>query len=168
MSNRTPNRPSGSGPRGEESRGQREVQPRPVAYFEGQGEAATIRAALLDEEAKRVALQLADMAKTQLRRYYNQVLSLQRRLDLTSEKLGGPDRREEAFRRIYPDFLMLKAKAHYAHGRSATIFPRTLLEFFVNHTHSVKNARDFDAFCRHFQAVVAFHQYFGKKEEDRT
>ncbi len=168
MSNRSPNRPTGPARTPQQDRGRTEVEPREWAYFEGEGEAASIRPQLLDEEAKELAQQLKDMAKTQLRRYYNEVLNLQRRLDVTSEKLGGPQHREDAFRKLRIDFLMLKAKAHYAHARSKKIFPRPLLEFFVNHTHSVKTARDFDAFCRHFQAVVAFHQYFGTKEEERT
>lgn len=146
-----------------QNQGRTEVQPQPVQYF---GQDRQIRPQLLDDEARDFARKLAGKVnKTQLRRYYNEVVNFQRRLDLMAEQLQGPDRRQQAFARLRADFLMLKAKAHYANGRSKRTFPDELLQFFVNHTHAVKNVNDFDAFCRHFQAVVAFHEYFGKEEE---
>ena len=60
---------------------------------------------------------------------------------------------------------MLKAKAVYANGRDrGHTFPNEMLQFVVSHVHGVKTARDFDAFCRHFQAVVAFHKFYAPKE----
>ncbi len=140
-----------------------DLTPQSVAYFGADGQ---IRLELLDGEARAFAQKLAGkINKTQLRRYYNEVVHLQRRLDLMAEQIQGPDPRQEAFDRLRAEFVMLKAKAHYANGRSRRVFPDELLQFFVNHTHAVKNVRDFDAFCRHFQAVVAFHEYYGKEEE---
>ncbi|MDW8130338.1 MAG: type III-A CRISPR-associated protein Csm2 [Bryobacterales bacterium] len=139
------------------------MQPQKVVYFGSDGQ---IRPELLDGEAREVARALAGKVnKTQLRRYYHDVMNLQRRLSLMAEQLRGSDRRQQAFARLRADFMMLKAKAHYANGRSRTTFPDELLQFFVNHTHAVKTVDDFDAFCRHFQAVVAFHEYFGKEEK---
>lgn len=140
-----------------------DVQPQPVIYFDNTGQ---IRPELLDVEAREFAKQLAGkINKTQLRRYYNDVVHLQRRLDLMAQQGQGPQAREEAFARLRADFKMLKVKAHYANGRSKSTFPDELLRFFVNHTHQVNSARDFDAFFRHFQAVVAFHEYYGKEEQ---
>lgn len=162
------NRPPGPGrgsPGGSAAAQTQEFRPRGVTYFDGQGKDAPIRTALLDQEAQELAREIRNMAKTQLRRYYNDVLSLQHRLELMTERLGGPAYREEAFRQLRAEFLMLKAKAHYAYSRSSKTFPEKLLQFFVDHTNAVKTARDFDAFCRHFQAVVGFHHYYGKEEE---
>lgn len=148
---------------GSQSQRRVDMTPQAVAYF---GKDGQIRPELLDGEARDFARKLAGkINKTQLRRYYNEVVHLQRRLDLMTEQIQGPDRREQAFAGLRAEFLMLKVKAHYANGRSRKVFPDELLQFFVNHTHAVKNARDFDAFCRHFQAVVAFHEYYGKEEE---
>lgn len=140
-----------------------DIKPQPVTYFGAEGQ---IRPELLDGEAREFAKTLAGkINKTQLRRYYNDVVNLQRRLELLAQRIQAPDSREQAFNRLRAEFKMLKAKAHYANGRSKKTFPDELLQFFVNHTHAVNTARDFDAFCRHFQAVVAFHEYYGKEEE---
>lgn len=143
--------------------GRTDVQPQSVTYFDAKQQ---LRPELLDDEAREFARRLAGkINKTQLRRYYNEVVNLQRRLDLMAEQIQGANRREQAFARLRAEFKMLKAKAHYANGRSKKTFPDELLQFFVNHTHAVNSAREFDAFCRHFQAVVAFHEYYGKEEE---
>ena len=133
--------------------------PRAVSYFDDKKQ---IRPQLLDEEAQAVARELAGtrLAPTQLRRYYHEVVNLQRRLD----QLAAGSSREQAFECLRADFKLLKAKAHYANARNPGMFPQPLLQFFVNHTHSVKDVRDFDAFCRHFEAVVGFFQYMKKEE----
>ncbi len=136
-----------------------EVSPRPLNYFEG----GYVRPALLDEEAQQVARDIREVRKTQLRRYYNSVVQLRRRLEQLAQNQPGPDAREQAFERLRAEFKLLKARAHYAYARDEKMFPARLLRFFVDHTHAVKTARDFDAFCQHFQAVVGFHQYYGKE-----
>jgi CRISPR-associated protein Csm2 len=135
-----------------------DVQPREIKYFEG----SSVRPELLDEEAREFAEQIRSVKTTQLRRFYNSVVQLQRRLDQLAEQRPGPQAREDAFERLRAEFKLLKARAHYAHARSERMFPEALLQFFVDHTHAVKTARDFDAFCQHFQAVVGFHQYYGE------
>ncbi|MCS6952950.1 MAG: type III-A CRISPR-associated protein Csm2 [Bryobacteraceae bacterium] len=116
-----------------------------------------IRSELLDREAEEIARELSDLAKSQLRRFYDHVQALDRRLKL--EASTGDAR--AAFARLRPQLLMLKAKAVYAHGRGTVPFP--LLQFIVNHTTAVKSAQDFEAFRRHFEAVVAFHGFYGKE-----
>lgn len=135
------------------------LAPRAVSYFDDKKQ---IRPQLLDEEAQAVARELAGtrLAPTQLRRYYHEVVNLQRRLD----QLAAGSSREQAFECLRADFKLLKAKAHYANARSQSMFPDPLLQFFVDHTHAVKTVQDFDAFCRHFEAVVGFFQYM--KRED--
>jgi CRISPR-associated protein Csm2 len=134
-------------------------QPRTVSYYDDKGQ---IRLDLLDGEAQKLAEELArtELKSTQLRRYYHEVVNLQRRLD----QLAAGSSREQAFECLRADFKLLKAKAHYANRRSKNMFPDRLLQFFVDHTHAVKTVQDFDAFCRHFEAVVGFFQYM--KRED--
>lgn len=143
-------------PGGGGSPGPHPLNPQAVQYYTPDG---AIRPELLDAEADNFAQELVKTKKlttTQLRRYYNEVINLQRRLD---EMTAGGSR-EQAFERLRADFKLLKAKAYYAYGRNKEIFPKELLQFFVNHTHAVRTVRDFDAFCRHFQAVVGFHKYY--------
>jgi CRISPR-associated protein Csm2 len=129
-------------------------QPEKVVYLEE----GRLRSQLVDEEAEKWAKQLKEVAPSQLRRFYEHVVSLKRRLDENSEKV-----REEAFRGLRPEFKLLKAKAVYMAGRKGELEP--LLRFFINHTSSVEDVRQFDAFCKHFEAVVAFHKYYGRKEQ---
>lgn len=149
MANYQGNRPSyGSRPATELPR------PEKVVYLEND----RLRSQLVDEEAEKWAKQLNEVAPSQLRRFYEHVLSLKRRLDENNEK-----EREEAFRGLRPEFKLLKAKAVYMAGRKRELEP--LLQFFINHTSSVEDVRQFDAFCKHFEAVVAFHKYYGRKEQ---
>jgi CRISPR type III-A-associated protein Csm2 len=147
------NQHSGSG-----NQARPDVTPNGVTYFDGAG----IRPALLDEEARQLAVDIRNVKKTQLRRYYNGVIQLRRRLEQLAQNETGPDAREKAFERLRAEFKLFKARAHYAHARDGRMFPQRLLQFFVDHTDAVKTVRDFDAFCQHFQAVVGFHQYYGR------
>ena len=129
--------------------------PRPVTYFQPDGALAP---ALMDSQAEDLAQQLNQVTTTQLRRFYDDVLTLRQRL--AAEQRQGHDK-EAVFNELRADFKMLKAKAVYAHGRSEKTCPRPLLQFFIEHVAAVNNARQFEAFCKHFQAVVAFHKFYG-------
>jgi CRISPR-associated protein Csm2 len=39
--------------------------------------------------------------------------------------------------------------------------PEELLQFFVGPANSVKTTEQYRTFCRHFEAVVAYHKVFG-------
>lgn len=131
--------------------------PRPVVYFQPDG---SLVSALMDSQAEELAQQLNQVTTTQLRRFYDDVLTLRQRL--MAEQRQGRDK-EAVFNDLRADFKMLKAKAVYAHGRSEKTVPRPLLQFFIDHVAAVNSARDFEAFCKHFQAVVAFHKFYGEK-----
>ena len=50
-----------------------------------------------------------------------------------------------------------RPRAVYAYGaKQSKTMLRPLLQFFIDHVAAVNNAREFEAFCKHFQAVVAF------------
>lgn len=135
--------------------------PQPVAYLED----GKVNAKLYDEDAEHWARQFREIATTQLRRFYEHVLTLRRTAEMEREQ--NPDLNEEAvFERIRPEFKMMKAKAAYTAGRADfREKPKymALLQFCVNHAHSVKTMKDFEIFCRHFESVVAFHKFFEVK-----
>jgi CRISPR-associated protein Csm2 len=133
-------------------------QPQRVQYFDSEGR---LRPALVDEEAEEWARKFAGIKASQLRRFYETVLSLKRRLELAAE--SG----DAGFDRLRAEFKMLRAKAVYTQGRAASrdrVAFTNLLQFFTNHTAAVRDARDFAAFCQHFQAVMAFHKFYAPKE----
>lgn len=133
--------------------------PRQVTYFQADG---SLMPALMDSQAEDLARQLSQVTTTQLRRFYDDVLTLRQRL--AAEQRQGRDR-EAVFNDLRADFKMLKAKAVYTYGRSEKEKTKTvlrpLLQFFIDHVAAVNSARDFEAFCKHFQAVVAFHKFYG-------
>ncbi|HOL71237.1 MAG TPA: type III-A CRISPR-associated protein Csm2 [Bryobacteraceae bacterium] len=136
-------------------------QAQPVKYFDADGR---LRPALVDEEAEAWAKKFTEIKASQLRRFYETVLNLKRRLELAAE--SGLNR-DAAFERLRAEFKMLRAKAVYTRGRAASREKNAftnLLQFFTNHTAAVQNARDFAAFYQHFQAVMAFHKFYAPKE----
>ncbi|GIU76162.1 MAG: hypothetical protein KatS3mg004_3249 [Bryobacteraceae bacterium] len=136
-----------------------------VKYHDNNGK---LRPELLDEEAMQVGKALADagLESAQLRRFYGDVLSLRRRFEIRSAGME-PDKQESVFADILPEFRMLRAKAFYANKRNERILPAVMKDFIQRHVNAVKNAKDFLAFCRHFEAVVAYHYAFAKKESIR-
>ena len=134
-----------------------------IPYFQG----GVLISKLVDEDAEGQAKKLADLPTSQLRRFYEHVTTLRRR-DEVEEGNGVTE--AERFLHIEPELRLLKAKAIYAYGRNKSQAKsreayRELAQFFISHAASVKTIRDFQAFCRHFQAVVAFHKFFGKDKE---
>ena len=72
---------------------------------------------LMDQIAEDTAKRLRSVSTTQLRRFYDDVLTLRQRLD--AERVNKGTDAESAFDELRADFnRMLKAKAVYAHGRS--------------------------------------------------
>ncbi|MGQ9634952.1 MAG: type III-A CRISPR-associated protein Csm2 [Bryobacteraceae bacterium] len=129
-----------------------------MKYYEN----GKLRPALLDEEAMQVGKLLArsGLRSAQLRRFYGDVLALRRRFE--SASAGTPiEERESVFQEILPEFRLLKAKAFYANKRK--ILPMEMKNFLERHVRAVKTWEDFHAFCRHFEAVVAFHYAFAKE-----
>lgn len=128
----------------------------PVQYFNAEG---IINEALLDEEAEKQAKILQSVDPSQLRRFFEDVLSLRRRLDHETANMPRATK-QGIFEALRPEFKMLRAKAFYANGRNKNVFPDELRVFFERHVAAVQTVKDFDVFCKHFQAVVAFHKYY--------
>lgn len=135
--------------------------PRKISYYRDK----ILISELVDDDAEKVAAALKEIPPTQLRRFYEHVVSIRRRLDAAAV---NPSQREAEFLKLRPEFKLLKAKAVYTHGRQGNNDKhkyQPLTEFFVNHTHSVATAADFDAFCKHFEAVIAFHKFLNESKE---
>lgn len=131
-----------------------------IRYFTEKG---ALRAELLDEEAYQVAQTLAQRIKaSQLRRFYGDALALRRRFE--QKMVGRPaEERQQIFEEILPEFKMLKAKTFYACQRSVKICPKEMKDFIDQHVRSVKTWQDFLGFCKHFEAVVAYHKYLSNE-----
>jgi CRISPR type III-A-associated protein Csm2 len=128
------------------------ASPEPVkgGYFAG--DQKTLRPELLDRDAQNAAKAMDVIPTTQLRRFFGQVSAIKRRLDME----GGKDIGESE---ILAQVAYLKASAAYAAGREKKNAP--ILQFLVTHANSIKSRRDFLAFHRHFETVVAFHKVYG-------
>ncbi|MGA1846000.1 type III-A CRISPR-associated protein Csm2 [Deferribacter abyssi] len=88
-----------------------------------------------------------NLSQTQLRKFYNDILSIKHKIDVKADK-------EEAFKKELPYIKMLKAKVAYAkHRKHAT----DEFEHFINtHINEIKDIDDFYAFCDLFQAIIAY------------
>lgn len=155
-------KPPPSAPRPPASKGPAAKSGRPLPsptrqrYYRNDGR---LRPELLDGEAEAMARRLQGVSASQLRRFYQDVVSLRQRLP------QDPQQAETAWEDLRAELSLLKAKVVYAHGRSEKNVPPALLRFFIDHLHSLESARDFAAFFLHFQAVVAYHGFVGRKDE---
>lgn len=128
-----------------------------VNYYDADG---LVRPELVDEEALAVAEAIQEVAPTQLRRFYQEVQNLRGRLARETD-------REEGWKKLRADFKMLKVRAVYARKRPSQPIPEALKEFLERQVDAVKNAKDFEAFYQHFQAVVGFHAAMARRREAR-
>ncbi len=133
-----------------------------VDYF-ADAERRAIKPELLDEKAEQVAKKMRDIPASQLRRFFGSVMDLKRRLEVDDKLRENPEP-------IRAELAFLKASAAYAakrlnyeQNRNWQGDPLELVSFVTRHRNSVKDARDFEAFARHFEAVMAFHKIYGKE-----
>jgi CRISPR-associated protein Csm2 len=110
----------------------------------------------LDADARDQAEKLARLAPSQLRRFYAMVTGFKRRLELDGDGRIGDNE-------VQAQMAYLKAAAAYAVMRRQ---PDELLRFFTIHANSVQTCNQYQTFCRHFEAVVAYHKVFGTERRD--
>lgn len=113
----------------------------------------TINAELLDAQAQARAKSLRELAPSQLRRFYGQVVAFRTRLE-TNRSISDAE--------VEAQVAAMKANAAYAGARKQ---PVELVDLFVEASNSVHSAADFLAFARHMQAVVAFHKVYSTSKE---
>lgn len=132
---------------------------RQVNYFEvgtKAGQRPTLRAALLDDDARAVAKDIRDLPASQLRRFYASVISLKRELEI------NPGGTSDAL--VMGRLALLKAHTAYAKKRTNNM-PDAFVIFIVRHVASVKTKDDFVyGFAPCFEAVVAYHKLFETKK----
>lgn len=122
-----------------------------LALFSADGK--TINANLLDAEAQKTARSMRELAPSQLRRFYGQVVAFRTRLE-TNPSISDAE--------VEAQVAAMKAAAAYAGARKQ---PVELVDLFVAASNSVHTAADFVAFARHMQAVVAFHKVYAINKE---
>ena len=138
-----------------------------VQYFKD-AEKKILNEKLLDSNAEQVAKtffgfdqrrRLKMVSSSQLRKFYNEVKSLEKKLD------------NQAFPIVYPLIKMLKSKAAYATAASKIkdkdeqpLYKR-FKEFLVESIDSIPEdgEKEFRAFCKYFEAVVGFYYGNGGK-----
>lgn len=132
----------------------------PMQYY-ADSEKKNLRPTLIDEQALAWARSFVEQASnplksTQLRRFYDEFKAIERKV------LRGKDvpEREANFERDRALIMMFKAKAVYAEKRKVS--PRSFTEFIFNHMASINDLKDFQAFIKVFEAVVAYHRFFAK------
>lgn len=125
----------------------------PLKYHTDEGK-KRLNPELVDEQAQDWARKFANLKLSQMRRFYDDFKAIERKI------LGGRDLQEQQanFERDLALIMMFKAKAVYAEKRKVS--PRAFTEFIFNHMASIKDLRDFQAFIKVFEAVVAFHRFY--------
>ena len=118
-------------------------------YFDEKGH---LRPELLTTTAIAVAraLKQAGLTSGQLRDFWGMTLWAKRRLEM-----------DVSFEEVVVDIYKLEPKAAYAAGRN--VAPRLFKDFIdKNVALAVRSIKEFgEGFYEHFQAVVAYHKFFG-------
>lgn len=162
----TGHRPQGQGSRSQQGGGYGNSPPelptsRPHAFYADQGDKKALHKKFVDEEAKSRAEAFTaypPLKSTQMRRFYDDVKAIERKI-----MLGGEEARQSAFDAERAMIVMLKPKAVYAEKRK--VAPRAFTQFIFDNVDSIHDLRDFEAFVRHFEAVVAYHKFFAEDKE---
>jgi CRISPR-associated protein Csm2 len=111
----------------------------------------------VDDEAQRWARSFVELKTTQMRRFYDELKAIERKI----LQAGSLQDHEMNFSNNLALIRMFKAKAVYAEKRK--VAPRGFTQFIFDHMASIKDLKDFQAFLKVFEAVVAFHRFFAKE-----
>lgn len=121
-----------------------------MEFYTSQG---NLRPELMDKEAAAIAGKILSVKPTQMRRIFDQIKQLQRRLD------AG-----ETWEKIEPLVRLQKAQLAYTvrrgkknGGRQSEPAWDALEKFLFDGIDSVKTRHDYGAFCNLMEAVYAFH-----------
>lgn len=129
--------------------------PHPLSYYDGPDK-KTLKKVLLDSDAIKWAEKFEDLKTSQMRRFYDELKAIERKI-LAAGDIAA---QEEAFKQNRALITMFKAKAAYAQKRKVS--PREFTQFIFDHEESIKDLKDFKAFLKVFEAVVAFHRFYAK------
>lgn len=123
---------------------------------------SALRSELLDQEADNTAKKISKIAPSQLRRFFHSLMSIHRRMEIDEDFRNNQDA-------IKAELAFLKASVAYTAKRlNWKNDELELVRLFTKARNSVQDAKDFNAFARHFEAIVAFHKVYGnERERDR-
>lgn len=100
-----------------------------------------------DELGKKFASLKPELTTTQLRKFFNEVRSLEERV-------------EENFDEQKALVLMLKSKVAYAVGKKTSKTPREFKDFMDACIDNINDKKDFDGFIKFFESVVGYFIYY--------
>lgn len=145
------------------SRGGEERARLPQGYLQGgyfQADGKSLRPEVIVGWAEEVARALGDsrpeMTHAQLRRFYNKMLSIKQRLEVSDE-----------FAQLVPELLTLKRDAADSVGKENA--PELFKAFIDRNVDSaIKGEEAFKkGFLQHFQSVIAYKRYWEYKKKGR-
>jgi len=130
-------------------------------------DAGNLRSGLLDKEAQQIAESFvrvhdrrSKLNANQLRRFYNECKSLEKRFSFARQKqtvsADSTEASQAAFLQVLPLIKMLKAKVSYAANPSNPKIPKTFSDWLNNSIDNIENEKDFEAFLLSFEAVVGY------------
>lgn len=124
-------------------------------------DAGNLKAGLLDIEAelqaeKFVNDQEKQLNSNQLRRFYNECKSLERRFEFACQQSKDAGAQLSAFLKVLPLLKMLKAKVSYATNLSNKKIPQSFSKWLIASIDAVEDEHDFKAFLLSFEAVVGY------------
>jgi CRISPR-associated protein Csm2 len=128
-------------------------EPKALTYYKDD-EKKILDPELLDSKAGETALNCKDLKTTQMRRFYDDLKAIERKI------MSGKDLQAQQanFERDRALIVMFKAKAVYAEKRR--VAPPEFTQFIFDHVASIKDLNDFKAFIKVFESVVAFHKFY--------
>jgi CRISPR-associated protein Csm2 len=126
-----------------------------LGYF-SDAERQKLKENLIGKEAERLGKTLAnlepELTTTQLRKFFNEVRSLEERMK--------DDNFEKAL------ICMLTSKAAYAVAKTSSKVPEEFKDFMDACVEKIKDERDFYAFVKFFESIVGYFYYF--KEQNKS
>jgi CRISPR-associated protein Csm2 len=148
----------GSGPSRQDAKDEIKAALQSLHRVQYRGSDGKLRGDLLDMEAQAAAIALENISTTQLRRFFEQVGAIKRRIEVDPDGVGDSE--------VLAQVAFLKASAAYAAARSKDNENKPVLEFVVKHANSIRTRPDFLDFHRHFETVIAFHKVYGKDKKE--
>ncbi len=110
---------------------------------------------LIGPEAEKLGKTLAslepELTPTQLRKFFNEVRSLEERM------------KDDLFQKALID--MLKSKVAYAVGKKSSKVPEQFKDFMDACVEKIKDEKDFYGFVKFFESVVGYFYYFKEKNK---
>ncbi len=125
----------------------------PIENFFKDSDKKIINPNLVDKIALKIAKILANsgLNKNQLRKYYNEIKSLEKMFLLQGED----------WEMIEPFVKMVKSKVYYGKGRKMKV--DALCEFMEKYIDKINDKDDFKAFCKLFEAVIGYFYGIAKR-----